>query len=132
MAEQPLVGFRDSPTVAQVIAAFRGEGIEPHWAFRSNDNPTVQGLVGAGVGVAVMPRLTVNADDPSIAVVELATEVPPRIVAVAQHRDRYSSPAARAFVQTAREVALLDRDRLGEVARLVDVQAAQARNPIRE
>ena len=45
-----------------------------------------------------MPRLTVNAADPRIAVVELATEVPPRIVAIAQHRDRYSSPAARAFV----------------------------------
>ena len=64
VAEQPLVGFRDSPAVAQVVAAFRAEGIEPHWAFRSNDNPTVQGLVGAGVGVAVMPRLTVNAADP--------------------------------------------------------------------
>jgi DNA-binding transcriptional LysR family regulator len=106
VAQHPLVGFRDSPAVAQVVAAFRAEGIEPHWTFRSNDNPTVQGLVAAGVGVAVMPRLTVNPADPSIAVVELATEVPPRIVGVAQHRDRYSSPAARAFVQTAREVAI--------------------------
>ena len=105
VAEQPLVGFRDSPAVAQVVAAFRSEGIEPRWTFRSNDNPTVQGLVGAGVGVAVMPRLTVNEADPRIAVVELATEVPPRIIAVAQHRDRYTSPAARAFVQTARAVA---------------------------
>ena len=91
--------------MAQVVAAFRAEGIEPHWAFRSNDNPTVQGLVGAGVGVAVMPRLTVNTADPRIAVVELASEVSPRLVAIAQHRDRYSSPAARAFVRTAVEVA---------------------------
>jgi molybdate transport repressor ModE-like protein len=105
IAQQPLVGFRDSPAVAQVVAAFRAEGIEPHWTFRSNDNPTVQGLVAAGLGVAVMPRLTVNPGDPSIAVVELASEVLPRIIGVAQHRDRYSSPAARAFVQTAREVA---------------------------
>jgi DNA-binding transcriptional LysR family regulator len=100
-----LVGFRASSTVDQIEAAFRSEGMETRWAFRSNDNPTVQGLVAAGVGVAVMPRLTLNTADPRIAVVELATEVPPRIVAIAQHRDRYSSPAARAFVQTAREVA---------------------------
>jgi DNA-binding transcriptional LysR family regulator len=106
VSDYPLVGFRDSSTVDQIEAAFRSEGMEPRWAFRSNDNPTVEGLVAAGVGVAVMPRLTLNTADPRIAVVELATEVPPRIVAIAQHRDRYSSPAARAFVETALEVAI--------------------------
>ena len=99
----PLVGFRDSHANEQVVAAFRAEGIEPHWAFRSNDNPTIQGLVAAGVGVAVMPRLTVDTQDPRVAVVDLSGAVPSRIVAIAQHRDRYSSPAARAFVETARE-----------------------------
>jgi DNA-binding transcriptional LysR family regulator len=48
-----------------------------------------------------MPRLTVDASDPRIAVVALDAEVAPRIVAIARHRDRYSSPAARAFVETA-------------------------------
>jgi len=99
----PLVGFRDSHANEQVVAAFRAEGIEPHWAFRSNDNPTIQGLVAAGVGVAVMPRLTVDTQDPRVAVVDLSGAVPSRIVAIAQHRDRYSSPAARAFLETARE-----------------------------
>ena len=97
------VGFRDDHGAAPIDAAFRAAGIEPRWAFRSNDNPTIQGLVAAGLGVAVMPRLTVDATDPRIAVVELEPPLPPRILAVAQHRDRYSSPAARAFVETARE-----------------------------
>jgi DNA-binding transcriptional LysR family regulator len=101
IAAQPLVGFRESHAMGPVEAAFRAEGIEPHWAFRSNDNPTVQGLVGAGVAVAVMPRLTVDDRDPRIAIVELGRLVTPRIVAIARHRDRYSSPAARAFVETA-------------------------------
>ena len=57
--------------VEPIEAAFRAEGLEPKLVFRSNDNPTVQALVAAGVGVAVMPRLTVNADDPRIAVVDL-------------------------------------------------------------
>ena len=47
-ARSPPSRSSDSATshaVAQIEAAFRAEGIEPHWAFRSNDNPTVQGLV---------------------------------------------------------------------------------------
>jgi DNA-binding transcriptional LysR family regulator len=103
IAAEPLIGFRDTHAVSLVEAAFRAEGIEPSWSFRSNDNPTVQGLVAAGVGIAVMPRLTVDLADPRIAVVNLGTAIPPRIIAIARHRDRYSSPAARAFVQTARE-----------------------------
>jgi DNA-binding transcriptional LysR family regulator len=103
VAMQPLIGFRDDHGAAPIVAAFRAAGIEPEWAFRSNDNPTVQGLVAAGMGVAVMPHLTVDPADPRIAIVELAEPMAPRIIGVAQHRDRYSSPAARAFVQTARE-----------------------------
>jgi DNA-binding transcriptional LysR family regulator len=105
ITEFPLVGFRHTIANDQVVAAFRAEGVEPHWAFRSNDNPTIQGLVAAGVGVAVMPRLTVDTQDQRIAVVDLRDAVPSRIIAIAQHRDRYNSPAARAFVETAREIA---------------------------
>src|SRR5438477_346630 len=105
LAEYPLVGFRHTVASDQVVAAFRAEGVEPRWAFRSNDNPTIQGLVAAGIGVAVMPRLTVDTQDPRIAVVDLHGAVPSRIIAIAQHRDRYNSPSARAFVETAREIA---------------------------
>ena len=108
VADEPLVGFRDCEAVVPIEAAFRAEGLEPKWAFRSNDNPTVQALVAAGVGVAVMPRLTVNADDPRIAVVPLGDAVTPRVIGIAQHRDRYSSPSARAFVETALESCTLE------------------------
>ena len=101
LAAEPLVGFRDGHAVAPIEAAFHAEGIEPLWGFRSNDNPTVQGFVAAGAGNAVMPRLTVDASDPRIAVLDLDGKVAPRLIAIAQHRDRYSSPAARAFVETA-------------------------------
>lgn len=103
IAEQPLVGFREAHGVAPIVAGFRAEGIEPQWAYRSNDNPTIQGLVAAGVGVAVMPRLTVDVADRRIAVVDLPASFPSRVVGIARHRDRYYSPAARAFIETARE-----------------------------
>jgi DNA-binding transcriptional LysR family regulator len=103
IADQPLVGFRDTHAVAQIVAGFQAAGVEPNWAYRSNDNPTIQGLVAAGVGAAVMPRLTVDLADPRIAVVDLPSGFPSRVVAIARHRDRYYSPAARAFIETARE-----------------------------
>ena len=102
VAAQTLVGFRDHHSLASVTAAFDAAGLEPRWAFRSNDNPTLQGLVAAGLGASVMPLLTIDPADTRIEVVDLADAIPPRILAVAWHRDRYASPALRAFVETAR------------------------------
>jgi molybdate transport repressor ModE-like protein len=101
LAAEPLVGFRGGRSMEPVEAALRASGVEPRWSFRSNDNGTVQGLVAAGVGRAILPLLTVDTADPRIAVVDLRDRVPPRLVAIARHRDRYHSPAARAFVETA-------------------------------
>jgi DNA-binding transcriptional LysR family regulator len=96
-----LIGFKAHRSLEPVEAALRGAGVEPRYAFRSNDNGTVQGLVAAGIGNGIMPRLTIDATDPRVVVRELGDEVPPRVVAVARHRDRYYSPAARAFVENA-------------------------------
>ena len=79
-------------------------GRQPNVVFRSDNNGTVQGLVGAGVGISVAPRLTVDEDDPSIEVIDLQGRVPPRVIAVLWHRDRHRSPAAEAFVESARSV----------------------------
>jgi DNA-binding transcriptional LysR family regulator len=97
---EPLVGFRSGRSMAPLEAALHGAGIEARFAFRSNDNPTVQGLVAAGIANAVMPLLTVDERDVRIAIRDLP-EVPPRVIAIARHRDRYHSPAARGFVETA-------------------------------
>jgi DNA-binding transcriptional LysR family regulator len=103
IAAEPLIGFRSDRSLEPVEAALRGAGVEPAFTFRSNDNTTVQGLVAAGIGNAVLPRLTVDETDPRVVVRELPG-VPPRVIAIARHRDRYHSPAARAFVETALDV----------------------------
>ena len=97
IAREPLIGFRE-PHI--IIDAFRAAGVDPEWRFRSNDNPTVQALVASGIGNAVMPLLTVDERDPRVEIVDLPA-VPPRIIALARHRDRYASPAMRAFIDTA-------------------------------
>lgn len=74
--------------------------------FRSHDNGTMLGLVAEGVGAAVISWLSVDPFRTGIRVVPLAG-VPPRVVGLAWHRDRYRIPAADAFVRKAREVAAL-------------------------
>ena len=64
----------------------------------------MQGLVGAGVGISVAPLLTVDEDDPSVAVIDLQGRVPPRMIALLWHRDRHRSAAAAAFVEAASAV----------------------------
>jgi DNA-binding transcriptional LysR family regulator len=96
-----LIGFRGCRSLNQIESA----ASEPlRFVFRSDHNGTVQGMVAAGFGGAVVPRLTVDTDDERIQLVELE-DVPPRLIGIAWHRDRHRSPAARAFVELAREVS---------------------------
>jgi DNA-binding transcriptional LysR family regulator len=73
-------------------------------SFRSDDNGTVQGLVGSGFGAAFVPLLTVDVNDERVRVLELEPEIPERRIALAWHGDRHRSPAARAFLEVAGEV----------------------------
>ncbi len=102
--EHPLIGFRTCRTTRQVEERLRQSGRDPQIVFRSDDNGTVQGLVAAGVGLAIVPRLTVDAADESIEIVDLGDRVPPRLIGIAWHRDRKRTPAAEAFVALARRL----------------------------
>jgi DNA-binding transcriptional LysR family regulator len=105
IAEQPLIGYRTCRTTEIVVDQLRTTGVEPHFVFRSNENGVVQGLAATGVGVALVPRLAVDEYDETTRVVEIGPKIAPRIVGIVRHRDRYHSPAAKAFVATALEVA---------------------------
>jgi DNA-binding transcriptional LysR family regulator len=104
LLEHPLISNRTCRTTQRVEDRLRQAGREPNIAFRSDDNGTVQGLVAAGVGVAVVPRLTVDETDPAIRVVDLGDRVPPRLVGIAWHRDRRRTRAAEAFVQLSQKL----------------------------
>lgn len=103
-AQLPLIGFSDPDLNDELVLRLRRTGHEPHFVFRSNDNPTIQGFVAAGLGYAIMPRLTVDEDDPHTAMVALSSTVPPRQLGVVWHVDRQLSPAATRFVELAVEV----------------------------
>ena len=97
----PIIGFNHSSAMDHVESQLSSTGRSPNSGFRSDNNGTVQGIVGAGVGLAVSPKLTVDEDDPSVAVIDLHGRIPPRVIGLVWHSDRHRSAAAEAFTESA-------------------------------
>jgi DNA-binding transcriptional LysR family regulator len=122
IAELPLIGHWTCRVLPRVEAELRALGAEPNFVFRSDITATVQALVGAGVGSAIVPQLTVDPADERTSIVELDGGMPvqPRVIALFWHRDRYRSPAALGFVEAAKEVcAQISAELQGKVQPLV-------------
>jgi DNA-binding transcriptional LysR family regulator len=100
LAELDLIGHKHCRSLAQLESDAR----RPlRFVFRSDHNQTVQALVASGVGCALVPRLTMDPEDEGTEMIELP-KVQPRIISFVWHRDRYRTPAARSFVETAQAV----------------------------
>jgi DNA-binding transcriptional LysR family regulator len=104
IAELPLIGNRHCRSLEAGLSALRATGKEPRIVFRSDDNGTVQGIAAAGMGIALVPRLTVDERDSRVAVIELSDRIPPRLIGIAWHRDRLRTRAFDAFVAAAEEL----------------------------
>jgi molybdate transport repressor ModE-like protein len=100
LAELELIGHKHCRTIKQLEANIR---VPLNFVFRSDHNQTVQALVASGVGSALVPKLTMDPEDETTRLIDIP-KLPPRVIALAWHRDRYRTPAARAFVETAEEV----------------------------
>src|SRR5205809_6596591 len=101
----PMVGHQRGKQQDRAEEFLLGRGVRPRVVFRSNDNGTVQAMVAAGLGFALAPLLAVDENDPKVRLLQLVESVPPRVLVVVWHRDRYRPPAAAAFVETAIAVA---------------------------
>ena len=104
VAHLPMIGTRN-PGCRQIIDdAFRQAAALPSYVFRSDDNPTIHGLVGSGLAYAVLPLLTVDENDPNVAVVPIRPEPPPRQLGIAWHPERRTPVALLPFVNAAAEI----------------------------
>jgi len=90
------------PCSGQVLRACSLAGFEPHVAFESDDFATVQGLVAAGVGVALIPDLGFATLRDDIEIRPLSGEVPVRYV-MAATLSGYRSPATEAMLGVLRD-----------------------------
>lgn len=105
IAGRPMVGQPVDDTCGVLVdRGLERLGVTPNYAFRSHDNGAVQGMVAAGVGIAIMPLLTVDTTDPAISVRTTVPELEPRRLSIIWRRDRERAPIAERFVEIAAAV----------------------------
>ena len=80
-------------------ALLRSRGIEPDVVFRTDESRALQRLVGAGVGHALVPLMSIDAPVPGMVIVDASRRVPARRLGIAWHRDvTLPEPARRLLI----------------------------------
>ena len=89
----------ESPCARHVVRSCHAAGFEPSVSFETDDYQTVQGLVAAGVGVALIPQLALSSVRDDIAIRSLHPRAPVRTVTAATGRDVGVAPAAEGMLE---------------------------------
>jgi DNA-binding transcriptional LysR family regulator len=83
----------------RVASRLRENGIDqPAW-LRPRSAASVQALVAAGLGVAVVPRLVVDPEDESTVAIEAPALLLERLIVLVRHREREYSESVRRFIE---------------------------------
>jgi DNA-binding transcriptional LysR family regulator len=94
-----------SPCARHVVRSCHAAGFEPIVSFESDDYQTVQGLVAAGVGVALIPKLALAGAREDIAIRALSPSSPVREVVAATPEGTRLTAAAAAMRQILTDVS---------------------------
>lgn len=90
---------------AMHFSACKGAGFEPRVGFETDDYNVVQGLVAAGVAIALIPELALTNVRDDIVIRSLGSQTPSRRIAVAALDGGYRSPATEAMIEVLQEAA---------------------------
>ena len=118
-----------SPCARHVVRSCLEAGFAPDVAFESDDYDTVQGLVAAGIGIALVPRLALHPGQPGLVVRALSPASPSRRVTVATAAGAPAGPAVRSMIQELTEVAGRQGDRGGDQPRAATSRASSSGRP---
>jgi DNA-binding transcriptional LysR family regulator len=103
-ADEPVIALGEQFAMRHLTdALWAAEGVTPRVVFEAIEIPTVEGLVAAGLGVAVVPLPEPRRGEPAAAYVPLSNPDARRAVGVAWHISRPMSPAAGRFAAFLRE-----------------------------
>jgi DNA-binding transcriptional LysR family regulator len=94
-----------SSCARHVVRSCRAAGFEPHVTFESDDYETIQGLVAAGVGVALIPHLALTRVHHGIVVRSLEPASPVRSVVAATSDGPGVAPSAAAMLEILTQIA---------------------------
>jgi DNA-binding transcriptional LysR family regulator len=111
----PMIAY--SRSTYGIEGVLRARGIEPNVVFRTDESAALQRLVAAGVGSALVARLSIDREIPGVVAIDASSRVPARAICLAWHRDITPSDAARTFIAAARERCAELTDELESIAR---------------
>jgi DNA-binding transcriptional LysR family regulator len=104
LAEETWIDVPRATSGGQVLMrACAKAGFTPRVTFESDDYTAIQELVGAGVGVALLPDLALCPPHPSVVLRSLGPDGPSRDIQAATRPEEFRSPAAAAMLEILRE-----------------------------
>jgi DNA-binding transcriptional LysR family regulator len=112
VASLPLIGFSECRQERWLEDQLHARAEQPRWAFRADDNATIQAMAAAGVGAALVPRLTIDPADRRTVAIDVGELFPPRRLGIVWHSDRMLTAPAHAFVELTRQACAAYAGRL--------------------
>ncbi|PRY43644.1 LysR family transcriptional regulator [Umezawaea tangerina] len=88
-----------------VLDACAGAGFAPNFVVESDDYPTAQGFVSAGLGVTIVPKLGLGVVHPGVVVRRLRNPEPLREIHVAFREEGTTNPAAASLLEALKAAA---------------------------
>ncbi|WP_433287877.1 LysR substrate-binding domain-containing protein [Pseudonocardia sp. CA-142604] len=96
-AREPFIGFQRGLGMRGTVDAWcREAGFVPRVAFESGDAETLRGLVGAGLGVGLLP-MSVHPATPEVVELPVTTPRTTRTIGLVRVRDRRLTPPVQAL-----------------------------------
>ncbi|MEA2397241.1 MAG: hypothetical protein QOK25_797 [Thermoleophilaceae bacterium] len=104
-AEPWIQGTQVCSCTRQLRNACTNAGYEPRIAYESDDFQVVQGLVAAGVGVALIPSLALVSERADVVIRSLGAKAPSRQFLAATLADGYRPPATAEMIAILQDIA---------------------------
>jgi len=115
VAAEPWLQTASVPGPCQdvILRACERAGFQPRVAVEADDYPTTQGLVAAGVGVALVPGIALGVVHPGVVVRPIREHRPVRHIHAVVRDERAPHPTVRTFLDALLDAAKDHRDPFG-------------------
>jgi len=100
----PLIGQYGTEQQRHIDRGLREAGLPPRYVFRSRDNGSVQAMVRAGLGAAVLPQLAVDTTDAEVIIRQLDPPIPARTLYIALPKGGQPTSATQQLVAIAKRI----------------------------
>jgi len=104
LRDVPLIAPRTCRSWAAVDEQLRAAGVEPNYAFRTDDTLALRGLIRTGTGVGLVSRLAIGDSDDELCTTPLADLIAPRRIGLAWNGMREHLPHHDRLIEATRRV----------------------------